>query len=93
MTRTWKVMIHVFDTDDLRDRGDVTKAHAVLTTSSGTTLNGYGRARRAPRDPEVPEIGDELAAARALRDQADRLLSVTSEDISAIEHGDVHLAH
>ena len=93
MTHTWRVVIHLFDADDLRADGDVTKAHAVLTTSAGTMLNGYGRARRAPQDIDVPEIGDELAAARALRDLADRLLRATSDDISAIEHGDVRIAH
>jgi hypothetical protein len=93
MTHTWKVVIHLFDADDLRAGGDVTKAHAVLTTSAGTTLHGFGRARRAPQDLDVPEIGDELAAARALRDLADRLLRATSDDISAIEHGDVRIVH
>jgi hypothetical protein len=92
MTHTWKVVIHLFDTDDLRGDGDVTTAHAVLTTSAGTSLDGYGRARRAPQDVDVPEIGDELAAARALRDLADRLLRATSDDISAIEHGNVQIA-
>ncbi|WP_421741617.1 dsRBD fold-containing protein [Cellulomonas sp.] len=91
MTRTWKVRIDLFETDDLRGDGDVTTAHAELTTSSGTRLQGRGRARRAPQDPDVPEIGDELAAARALRDLADRLLRATSEDISALEHEDVQI--
>ncbi|WP_421733601.1 dsRBD fold-containing protein [Cellulomonas sp.] len=91
MTRTWKVRIDLFETDDLRGDGDVTKAHAELTTSSGTRLEGQGRARRAPQDPDVPEIGDELAAARALRDLADRLLRATSQDISALEHEDVQI--
>ena len=93
MTHTWKVAIYLFDADDMRHDTGVTKAHAVLSTSSGTTLDGYGRARRAPRDPDVPEIGEELAAARALRNLADRLLSATSDDIEAIEHDDVQLVH
>jgi hypothetical protein len=75
VTHTWHVTINLFDTDDL----------------SGTTLNGYGRARRSPGDPDVPEIGEELASARALRDVADRLLKATSDDISQIEHHEVHL--
>ncbi|WP_426595161.1 dsRBD fold-containing protein [Cellulomonas sp. McL0617] len=92
MTHTWKVAIHLFDGDDPRDDHDVTKAHAVLTTSSGTRLEGHGRARRAPYDPDVPEIGAELAAARALREVADRLLRATSDDISELEHRDVQIA-
>jgi hypothetical protein len=91
VTHTWNVSIHLFDTDDVNTDGVVTKAHAVLTTSSGTTLNGYGRARRRPGDEDVPEIGEELATARALRDVADRLLKATSDDISEIEHHDVRL--
>ena len=91
MTHTWKVAIYLFDADDPGHDTGVTKAHAVLSTSSGTTLDGYGRARRAPRDDDVPEIGEELAAARALRNLADRLLSATSDDIEAIEHDDVQL--
>ena len=88
---TWKVAIYLFDADNPGHDTGVTKAHAVLSTSSGTTLDGYGRARRAPRDDDVPEIGEELAAARALRNLADRLLSATSDDIEAIEHDDVQL--
>lgn len=93
MTRTWKVAIYLFDTDDPRHETGLTKAHAVLSTSSGTTLDGYGRARRAPKDLDVPEIGEELAAARALRNLADRLLEATSDDIEAIEHEDVQIVH
>lgn len=91
MTHTWNVVIQLFNADDVETHGTETAAHAVLTTSSGTSLEGHGRARRNPDDPEVPEIGEELATARALRDLADRLLDVTSGDISEIEHHPVHL--
>jgi hypothetical protein len=91
MAHTWKVAVYLFDADDPRDDRCVTKAHAVLTTSSGTTVDGYGCARCAPQDFDVPEIGDELAAARALRDVADRLLRATSEDIAELEHDDVQI--
>jgi len=91
MSHTWNVLIHLFDAEDVAPDGRVTAAHAVLRTSAGTTLDGYGRARRNPQDPAVQEIGEELAAARALRDLADRLLSATSDDISAIEHGRIRL--
>lgn len=91
MTHTWNVAVHIFDADDIMRDGRITTARAVLTTSSGTSLEGHGRARRNPEDPDVMEIGEELAAARALRDLADRLLKATSEDISEIEHHPVHL--
>lgn len=91
MSHTWHVVIELFDADDIEPFGTVTTAHARLTTSSGTSLEGFGRARRHPHDPPVREIGEELAAARALRDLADRLLGATSDDIALIEHRQIHL--
>ena len=91
MTHTWNVAVHLFDADDIERDGTLTAAHAVLTTSSGTILEGHGRARRNPDDPAVREIGEELAVARALRELADRLLRATSDDIAEIEHHPVHL--
>ena len=44
-----------------------------------------------PSEVAVPEIGDEVPAARALRRLADRLLGVASDDIKAIEGHEVHL--
>lgn len=84
-TQTWQVDIHLFDHDDS------TAADAVLTTHTGTRLHGRGRTRRNPTDTDVPEIGEEVAAARALRDLADRLLDTASADISDLEHHEVHL--
>ena len=86
MASTWKVTIYLFDARDPGYDHEVTKAHAVLTTAVGTTLDGYGRARRYPGEVDVPEIGDELAAARALRDVADRLVRATSDDLAELEH-------
>ena len=37
------------------------------------SLSGHGRSRRNPVDPEVPQVGEELAAARALHDLANHL--------------------
>lgn len=36
-------------------------------------LSGVGRSRRNPADPTVPQIGEELATARALQDLAHHL--------------------
>jgi hypothetical protein len=91
MSHTWHVTVHLFDADDIDPHGSVTTAHATLVTSSGTSLDGYGRARRNPRDTDVPEVGEELATARALRDLADRLLRATSDDIAQLEHRQVRL--
>lgn len=46
-------------------------------------LRGVGHARKDPGDEEVPVIGDEVAAGRALRRLADALLGQAEEDISA----------
>ncbi|MFE3448814.1 DUF1876 domain-containing protein [Nonomuraea sp. NPDC059194] len=74
--KKWTVQIYI--TED----GDDTSAKAVLTTKDGTHLSGTGSARRNPADPAVAEIGDELAASRALADLADRLAVVTQHDIA-----------
>ncbi|MFF0200701.1 DUF1876 domain-containing protein [Streptomyces sp. NPDC005017] len=79
--KQWNVQIYI--TED----GDDTRARAVLTTGDmgGTdetdTVTGRGTARRSPLDRPVPEIGDELAASRALEDLAIRLHDVAADDI------------
>lgn len=50
-----------------------------------------GTTRRNPDDVDIPEIGDEVAVARALRGLADTLLGVASEDIGDVEGQQVHL--
>ena len=42
-------------------------------------------------DLDVPEVGTELAAARALRQLADRLLQATSDDLEDLVVHEVHL--
>ncbi len=37
------------------------------------SMSGVGRSRRNPADPKVPQVGEELAAARALHDLANHL--------------------
>lgn len=48
-------------------------------------LSGYGRSRRNPKDPMVPQIGEELAAARALHDLANHLAEDAWREIE--QHG------
>lgn len=89
LTTTWSVDIQLFESDD------DTSARATLVSGRGPdrrrTVTGSGRAHRRDGDVPVAEIGAEIATARALRDLADKLLSVASEDISAIEQKEVHL--
>jgi hypothetical protein len=58
-----------------------TKAVAHLRTRDSDRLVGVGLARCNPADNDVPEIGDELAVARALIDLGNRLLSAAASDI------------
>ena len=60
-----------------------TYAQAHLHTGDDTHLVGVGRARVHPTDLDVPEIGDELAAARALSDLAHAMLVAAAGDIEA----------
>ena len=83
--KNWSVDLYLFEQDA------ATMAHAVLHTDARTKLESRGETHRNPSDVAVPEIGDEVAAARALRRLADRLLGVASDDIEAIEGHEVHL--
>jgi Domain of unknown function (DUF1876) len=68
-----------------------TYAEARLVTEVGDRLMGLGRAHVSPDDYDVPEIGDEIAVARALRDLGTRLLDTASADIAAVTSEHVHL--
>jgi hypothetical protein len=68
-----------------------TRAEARLVTEVGDRLLGVGQADVSSRDIDVPEIGDEVAVARALRDLSDNLFGVAASDIEDVTHKDVHL--
>jgi hypothetical protein len=70
----------------LSEEGDRTRAEARLHTGDRTHLRGVGEARRNPSDPVVPEIGDELAASRAMADLAHQLLEAAVRDIEEVTH-------
>jgi hypothetical protein len=76
--KRWTVTINIDEVDDNR-----TRAHAVLETGGSMRITGEGFARRNPTDRPVPEIGDELAAGRALSDLAHHLLDVAADDVAA----------
>lgn len=84
MTDTWPVEI------SLREEGRETRAEARLTRP-GIDVAGHGQARRNPDDPEVTQIGEEIAAARALSDLAHQLLGVAAERIEGVTHEHAHL--
>jgi hypothetical protein len=83
----WRVDIMLGENDGR------TYAEARLVTEIGDRLVGVGRASVSPDDYDIPEIGDEVAAARALRDLSTKLLSTASSDISDVTLEDVHLSH
>ncbi len=83
ITTTWSVEIH------LGEHEGHTRAVAKLRTNDRTNLVGTGFARLNPSDRDVPEIGEELATARALHALADRLLGAAVGDIAAITHESV----
>jgi hypothetical protein len=82
---TWDVRITVVES------GGSTTAEATVMNGPPESLRAVGHARRAPEDPPVPLIGDEIAAGRALRRLADRLLAVAEADVSAAVGHKAHL--
>jgi hypothetical protein len=60
-----------------------TRAKARLRWRDQTAV-GIGMARLNPDDRKVADIGDELAAARALSDLARRMMATTMHDIEAV---------
>jgi hypothetical protein len=70
--------------------GDRTRADAILELAN-QRFHGYGQAKRAPEDPSVPVIGQDLAAARALSDLSHQLLHAAADRIEAFEGHPVQL--
>ncbi|MEU1273088.1 DUF1876 domain-containing protein [Streptomyces sp. NPDC005799] len=77
-TAEWKVRLYLFEEERM------TKARVVLDTGT-TSLTGHGTAHCSPGDTDVPEIGDELAAGRALHDLARQLVDTAERDIGAVD--------
>lgn len=72
---------------------DHTDAQVTLNRGPGLPeLHGWGRARRNPDDPDVPQVGEALATARALSELTHRLLDEAAHGIENFEGQAVHLA-
>jgi len=84
-TRRWSVEIFVGE-DDGR-----TYAEAALHDDIGNSVTGTGQAQVAPTDRNVPEVGDEIAVARALGDLSHRLLAIAKDDVEELTHERVRL--
>jgi hypothetical protein len=83
--REWTVRISIYES------GDDTHAQAVLLGDSPQHLVTAGDSHRSPDDPVVPEIGDEVAAGRALRHLSEALLATADDDLAAVTGEDVHV--
>ncbi|MFF4582667.1 DUF1876 domain-containing protein [Streptomyces sp. NPDC001389] len=70
----WKTRIYLFEEDG------TTNVRVELDTGT-TQLTGHGTARCNPTDADVPEIGDELAAARAMEDLGAQLKRLAFGDM------------
>jgi hypothetical protein len=86
ITDHWSVDIY------LDERPNETRAEALIRRDR-EELRGRGRARRHPADWNVPQIGAELAASRALADLAHKLLDTAAVDIEEVTHERVRLTH
>ncbi len=84
-TKQWSITV------DIDEQEDTTLAHVSLRTPTGHDVTGVGESQRNPMDPSVPEIGDELAVSRALRNLAERLLHTTEKDIASATGEPAHL--
>ncbi|GIG62752.1 hypothetical protein Lfu02_71240 [Longispora fulva] len=67
-SKQWSVDILIEESDGR------TRAEARLTAGDVFGMKGVGWAQLNPADDDVPEIGDELAVARAMSDLGHRLL-------------------
>jgi Domain of unknown function (DUF1876)/Domain of unknown function (DUF1918) len=82
----WQVRVSIVESDDDTD------AQVVLVADSPTHLTASGHSHRSQADSPTPQIGDEVAVARALRRLADQLLDTAAGDIAARSgHHDVTL--
>ncbi|MFJ6783313.1 DUF1876 domain-containing protein [Streptomyces yangpuensis] len=79
-TTEWKTRTYLFEEDG------TTKVRVELDTGTNR-LTGHGTARCNPADKDVPEIGDELATARALEDLAAQLKQTAHRDMAAVGAG------
>lgn len=75
----WDVRLEITEDDD--------HCEVVAHLDTGDRgLAGVGRSRRNPADPAVPQVGEELATARALQDLAHHLVQDAWQVIEAFGH-------
>lgn len=82
--REWPIKLYFFEEDGQ------TQARVALKADA-RTLEFVGEARCAPGDFDVPEIGDEVAAGRALIALGTKLLRTSEADVEDVEGRRVHV--
>jgi hypothetical protein len=82
----WTIQVSILEGED-------TTATAVLLTDVPSALRATGASHRSARDPSIPQIGDDVAVARALHHLADQLLDAATRAVedSTLEN-DVYIA-
>ncbi|SNQ50892.1 conserved hypothetical protein [Frankia canadensis] len=75
---TWTVEIFLSE-----DEGE-TRADAMLRCGAGQEVLASGVARCDPDDYDIPEIGAEVAASRALAELARKLRRTAADDIQTV---------
>ena len=70
----------------ISEREGQTHATARLVTDDRAGWLGHGMARRNPRDPNVADIGEKIAVARALAELAHLLLDSAATELEDIIH-------
>lgn len=83
----WQIEIE-FDEDDTH-----THATATARVRGDRALTGRGDAYRNPKDPNLPVVGEEIAAARALIELTSQLLRTAADQIEQVTHQPAHLSH
>ncbi|GAA0463395.1 MULTISPECIES: dsRBD fold-containing protein [Streptomyces] len=78
--KEWKLRLYLYET------GPKTTAWVVLDTGDNV-LEERARAHRNPHDVAVPEIGDELAAGRALVALGQQLIDCATTDVEGVGAG------
>ncbi|CCB72963.1 MULTISPECIES: DUF1876 domain-containing protein [Streptomycetaceae] len=67
-----------------------TRTAVSLRLPDNTELHAEGHARKHPDDPRQTQVGEELAAARALNELARQLLAKAADDIEHATHIPAH---
>ncbi len=87
VAKTWHVDLYVTET------GTQTSVRAILHEDEDAgVVASVGRAVRDPEDPNIPEVGDELAVGRALQRLSETLVQAAESTLAAVHEHDAHLA-